>query len=116
MRISDWSSDVCSSDLCVESSTNSADGALPGSLQCAPEEASARNSNRRLSPILFTPHLRAACGGCHEPGKRPGRTWTIPSRSPGTTPPDGATGQFQIGRAHVGTPVTNAHLVCRLLL
>src|SRR3546814_1243465 len=22
----------------------------------------------------------------------------------------------QIGRAHVGTPVTNAHLVCRLLL
>src|SRR3546814_10859390 len=23
---------------------------------------------------------------------------------------------LQIGRAHVGTPVTNAHLVCRLLL
>src|SRR3546814_7604010 len=25
-------------------------------------------------------------------------------------------GPFQIGRAHVCTPVTNAHLVCRLLL
>src|SRR3546814_2400062 len=25
-------------------------------------------------------------------------------------------GQHQIGRAHVRTPVTNAHLVCRLLL
>src|SRR3546814_2178261 len=24
--------------------------------------------------------------------------------------------RLQIGRAHVGTPVTNAHLVCRLLL
>src|SRR3546814_936666 len=23
---------------------------------------------------------------------------------------------YQIGRAHVGTPVTNAHLVCRLLI
>src|SRR3546814_9068030 len=23
---------------------------------------------------------------------------------------------FEIGRAHVGTPVTNAHIVCRLLL
>src|SRR3546814_5479433 len=32
---------------------------------------------------------------------------------------DWAPGQFlksQIGRAHVSTPVTNAHLVCRLLL
>src|SRR3546814_3959837 len=29
----------------------------------------------------------------------------------------GATGSVgEIGRAHVGTPVTNAHLVCRLLL
>src|SRR3546814_9711002 len=27
-----------------------------------------------------------------------------------------AGGRLQIGRAHVGTPVTNAHLVCRLLL
>src|SRR3546814_3597338 len=28
----------------------------------------------------------------------------------------GDTAAFQIGRAHVCTPVTNAHLVCRLLL
>src|SRR3546814_7650753 len=33
------------------------------------------------------------------------------ARSGGCTP-DGV----EIGRAHVGTPVTNAHLVCRLLL
>src|SRR3546814_3213914 len=31
--------------------------------------------------------------------------------SPSTT-----RGSWEIGRAHVGTPVTNAHLVCRLLL
>src|SRR3546814_9034799 len=30
--------------------------------------------------------------------------------------PLSATEADQIGRAHVGTPVTNAHLVCRLLL
>src|SRR3546814_10361818 len=29
---------------------------------------------------------------------------------------EASTAYGQIGRAHVGTPVTNAHLVCRLLL
>src|SRR3546814_3522153 len=52
------------------------------------------------------------------PSQRSGRTgppnphdggspaWVLPSRS----------GRQQIGRAHVRTPVTNAHIVCRLLL
>src|SRR3546814_3328335 len=37
-----------------------------------------------------------------------GLEWTVPSPAPYHT--------FEIGRAHVCTPVTNAHLVCRLLL
>src|SRR3546814_7095048 len=32
------------------------------------------------------------------------------------SPPPSRPGRIQIGRAHVRTPVTNAHLVCRLLL
>src|SRR3546814_4722123 len=43
--------------------------------------------------------------------------WAL--RNPGRIPADDqhmTLGQKQIGRAHVRTPVTNAHLVCRLLL
>src|SRR3546814_7162642 len=39
----------------------------------------------------------------------------IPVDEPPTTP-SSTTCTAQIGRAHVCTPVTNAHLVCRLLL
>src|SRR3546814_9251994 len=35
---------------------------------------------------------------------------------PGFTPRRRHTARSEIGRAHVCTPVTNAHLVCRLLL
>src|SRR3546814_7224152 len=39
----------------------------------------------------------------------------LPSRSVRTQIAE-AVNLVEIGRAHVGTPVTNAHLVCRLLL
>src|SRR3546814_4851557 len=51
----------------------------------------------------------------HGQGSRPG----IGTRSVGRRRPVGSLGgrpQFEIGRAHVWSPVTNAHLVCRLLL
>src|SRR3546814_7449780 len=41
----------------------------------------------------------------------------ITARAPAAPPVDYlAVARAQIGRAHVRTPVTNAHLVCRLLL
>src|SRR3546814_10654941 len=55
-----------------------------------------------------SPTWRATCGSYAKRG------------SSRTNPPTGQSGNFvnsrEIGRAHVSTPVTNAHLVCRLLL
>src|SRR3546814_7827282 len=39
-----------------------------------------------------------------------------PGRRRGAEPGRDAARRFEIGRAHVCTPVTNAHIVCRLLL
>src|SRR3546814_5526526 len=80
MRISDWSSDVCSSDLLAAG-------------QLHPVAAVAREAHddrfgRWMGVCLFGRHLMD--GGGHV--------------------------TFQIGRAHDCTPVTNAHLVCCLLL
>src|SRR3546814_8842134 len=119
MRISDWSSDVCSSDLPVpiDSSAVSAAKAgsdpLPesdqdtrgivaaevsGSRNRAPARAVQRIGGRRR---LLEPQLRG-------PG-RARRSGPVPRLPP-------AASRCEIGRAHVCTPVTNAHLVCRLLL
>src|SRR3546814_3758101 len=48
----------------------------------------------------------------------PTRRSSAPTSRPRTTtrPSERAPDRLQIGRAHVLTPVTNAHLVCRLLL
>src|SRR3546814_4779656 len=75
MRISDWSSDVCSSDL---------------------------------KEIVVHPPVRARAG-------RAGKGLILRNLigMMDFTMVDAAR---EIGRAHVRTPVTNAHLVCRLLL
>src|SRR3546814_4915051 len=72
MRISDWSSDVCSSDL----------------LRRRAAEATLRTDHQRGWPVAAARYRRSVC--------------PLP--------------RAEIGRAHVLTPVTNAHLVCRLLL
>src|SRR3546814_3384148 len=116
MRISDWSSDVCSSDLSfAQSLLQSRHGVLnlhkvPAThigdfgidyycladlviYQCyAVEEPIdiAIRADRQKSKI--TTELKKLIAGASEVSK------------------------LQIGRAHVCTPVTNAHLVCRLLL
>src|SRR3546814_2072008 len=115
MRISDWSSDVCSSDL----SLTPADTAPV--LAALEEDPFAGNIATRLS------------------GRYPGcattaalRTLTL-SRGSDAEAREKVVGLLkqkeaalarlrkhlrirEIGRAHVCTPVTNAHLVCRLLL
>src|SRR3546814_5889441 len=80
MRISDWSSDVCSSDLFD------------------------MQIDRHLAAVMEQ-------GGIGD-GRSPGFGLRRLVFGAG---PDGQQ-MGQIGRAHVCTPVTNAQLVCRLLL
>src|SRR3546814_5825847 len=84
MRISDWSSDVCSSDLLIVSEVN------------RQHEIVIRQIGRA------EPRLRDS-----DPGGATRQRWRTLLT---------CFGWQQIGRAHVWTPVTNAHLVCRLLL
>src|SRR3546814_2160703 len=105
MRISDWSSDVCSSDLRREQDKVYHSDFIDAleKIVLGPER-----------PIILSDADREriayhegghAILGLVVPGADPVHRVTIVPR-----------GQAQIGRAHVCTPVTNAHLVCRLLL
>src|SRR3546814_3627664 len=104
MRISDWSSDVCSSDLGqrgMPEPTTQFTQHLPG-------EAGGGGTGRTGAGVpagqrgmpepttQFTQHCGSGCG-CD-----------IVVGAIGM-----AGGRSEIGRAHVCTPVTNAHLVCR---
>src|SRR3546814_10879296 len=142
MRISDWSSDVCSSDLAAldklaeleaerarRSKTNKAEVAKQKEPRASTSDPQARV--KKMADGGFRPAYNCqvatvaqgqivvdvsvlACGSdrglmrpmfeCLEQGHgcRPRRHLVD--------------GGFQIGRAHVRTPVTNAHLVCRLPL
>src|SRR3546814_9005999 len=108
MRISDWSSYVCSSDLMILShSALLTDPSRPQSSAAMPRACLASNHSAR--PIGSTVTRRAIL-----PKVQPRVTDATAISSPdsakwGAVHP-------QIGRAHVCTPVTNAHLVCRLLL
>src|SRR3546814_2745532 len=96
MRISDWSSDVCSSDLsCPISTVTSGITRL------------SRNGGRRCGKVGA-----CAVSGGPRPGRPPSCPWSAPSAAARTTPRASAR---EIGRAHVCTPVTDAHLVCCLL-
>src|SRR3546814_6765759 len=93
MRISDWSSDVCSSDLSF------GHGGHRVHVQCT------RQSKLEGDLVAYSLVLGRATdkdNAIHVLGAklRLGHGFT----------------HRQIGRAHVCTPVTNAHLVCRLLL
>src|SRR3546814_9735805 len=95
MRISDWSSDVCSSDLRVFAWSEYRRTAYPGS------PGAGRHRRRRLGAGAAVPlpgHARA--GGAVAGGGAAVRV--APARR---------------SEEHTSeTPVTNAHLVCRLLL
>src|SRR3546814_2938086 len=100
MRISDWSSDVCSSDLIgIPTTANIGDGRIytvEGRVAIRPaprltlDGSIIYNDSRLSRPAQFLRLLSYE-----------GQSLSLPN---------------EIGRAHVCTPVTNAHLVCRLLL
>src|SRR3546814_6616205 len=102
MRISDWSSDVCSSDL----------QKIAGMLFPAPE---------RSDPFWAEAARAAFVGVGALVASNPGLPFTIgeiyrrlTSGDPKSDLPSAL--QQQIGRAHVRTPVPNAHIVCPLSL
>src|SRR3546814_6522794 len=106
MRISDWSSDVCSSDLAQQlGAILEADAARAGGIGVErPEVAMHQNA---VADVLHQTAEVVADGGrlggaarC----RRGLRRRLVLHYQP------------EIGRAHVRIPVTNAHLVCRLLL
>src|SRR3546814_8037040 len=85
MRISDWSSDVCSSDLAYLKMLVVGEGVYamliePDAAQLWKSDIAASDLDQAVDTIRSTISI------------------------------------VEIGRAHVSTPVTNAHLVCRLLL
>src|SRR3546814_8477249 len=91
MRISDWSSDVCSSDLARKDDVFRRHARRERAFELAP-----RNDVGAIA--LPRQHAEHA-----EIGVALDREGDVLARN-------------KIGRAHVCTPVTNAHLVCRLLL
>src|SRR3546814_1957715 len=93
MRISDWSSDVCSSDLILNFAQNL--------LRFDDERVALlfRGEDGRTERISYAELRRRVAA------------LAAALRTSGV-----GIGDREIGRAHVRTPVTNAHLVCRRLL
>src|SRR3546814_7924987 len=117
MRISDWSSDVCSSDLCLilPERDSSDDSAVRANLLA--QHLGVRVHTHDIAPAL-------AAIGCYEarddavrtvlPGY--GEGWKFKIAIAGGT--QGLINRFRIrSEEHTSeTPVTNAQIVCRLLL
>src|SRR3546814_3100311 len=129
MRISDWSSDVCSSDLA--DATHVAGRMLSQRLAIGPSHA--RDVETWVDAGLAT-RVRRSIDGRGLPRSDDwfaGHGDPVPLIGLGADVPasdvlgdvlkkaeanERFTESDKIGRAHVRTPVTNAHLVCRLLL
>src|SRR3546814_5766712 len=138
MRISDWSSDVCSSDLVLAVLQDfEPTGIFARSLaECLALQLKERD---RYDPAMQTlvehldllargehARLMKLCGIDHEDlaemiaeikvlDPRPALSFEG-EVAPPVIPDVLMRADRKIGRAHVCTPVTNAHLVCRLLL
>src|SRR3546814_7628320 len=133
MRISDWSSDVCSSDLsrrALQSWVRPAQSSRPpistGS-PCSPAVSwlTVPRSTRSFVTMFIVQSFRMGfqrLPGVGNAGPRSTGSVLAESRDELLaarldTELDAASGVgAAIGRAHVRTPVPNAHLVCRLLL
>src|SRR3546814_10702812 len=106
MRISDWSSDVCSSDLPPDAALRKAGLFGPAALSVA------KHGRRRdvARPVKMTDHHPTVQMPQSANSQRP------QPKSPDAAVPQAVERALEIGRAQVRTPVTNEHLECRLLL
>src|SRR3546814_6811972 len=116
MRISDWSSDVCSSDLQLAAAVLVEEDDARIELARLREQEIERHGlsrtrradDREIAEItLVKVEEIRHCRGRLEQGDRIAPMIALALAK---------CELMQIGRAHVCTPVTNAHLVCRLLL
>src|SRR3546814_10166178 len=109
MRISDWSSDVCSSDLLAGLPPPPAPNPMSHEQHARERDAILARGERIFLGARrseFAVELRG--GVLRGIGLGIGARFGVDR---------GAAARVgQIGRAHVCTPVTNAHLVCRLML
>src|SRR3546814_6026208 len=112
MRISDWSSDVCSSDLQARQA-----GELLKQQGFEFDLAYSSVLKRAIRTLWIA---LDAMDSMHTPT---GLSWRLNERHYGALQglnkaetAEKYGDEQEIGRAHVWTPVTNAHLVCRLLL
>src|SRR3546814_3734533 len=120
MRISDWSSDVCSSNL--PSGVIQGFDAVTGKLRWAwdmthPDWNGAPPEGQTWT--RGTPNMWTIAAGDEQlgyvylpMGNATADYWS----SSRTAAENQYATSLEIGRAHVCTPVTNAHLVCRLML
>src|SRR3546814_10664377 len=125
MRISDWSSDVCSSDLrrVRDDARSGADPRTPP----VPDSGGDRGQGRRhgrlyretrrrvegaVSPIPL-PLAGGGRGGCV---RSPSVQYTGQAFPRPLTQASGGLTSKQIRTTHVCTPITNAHIVSRLMI
>src|SRR3546814_7493619 len=139
MRISDWSSDVCSSDLRRKLGLDVRDALglvrSVASGNCSPILAIIADLVERVGECRFwvraTSDVAAELPGRASVNRDHPAAVIVPSYIDGREfvfegnclridhafgSREAASTAWKIGRAHVCTPVTNAHLVCRLLL
>src|SRR3546814_4707377 len=116
MRISDWSSDVCSSDLLAQAHAHSRPPEIHDLrllVHLATNAVPAKFTHNRVA-ILFGVPLDCEADGA-DMGARPHLPYAFPHRLlRDTNQPSCGRCNVQIGRHHVLTPVTHANLVCRL--
>src|SRR3546814_4831306 len=114
MRISDWSSDVCSSDLVFSKELRES---RRGAMSVSADHTSAINPDEvratkrdwaGLIVLAFAVLLIAVDGTVLD--------LALPFISADLEPSSTQLLWIKIGRANVRTPVTNAHIACRLLL
>src|SRR3546814_2033984 len=142
MRISDWSSDVCSSDLVnlaavfevVSDYTQTI--ATPAQARHVIDRALRIAAAERTVTCIIVPNDVQMMDAVPSPPRAHGNNYSSVGYAPSHPVPSAealqhaadilnsgekvavlsGAGALQIGRAHVRTPVTNAPLVCRLLL
>src|SRR3546814_5634964 len=90
--------------------------AAPRTPGCSMTEGGGDAVARGIQPLLDRPPHRTR--GFHRPADRGGASVRPPAvhRNAERLDQRNAGLGLEIGRAHVGTPVTHAHLVCRLVL